>query len=89
MQMTFRKNMNGIGKSRIDGIETSCMNNINLALKTVINVETPILVVISHTSAKAAARKIRGGRVRVMKVLAYMNAARWSSMSTSDREEAV
>ena len=49
---------------------------------------------ISHTStrvstsAKVAARKIRGGRVRGMKVLAHMNTPRWSSMSTTDREEA-
>ena len=49
---------------------------------------------ISHTSAKVstsakvAARKIRGGRVRGMKVLAHMNTARWGSMSTADREEA-
>ena len=27
MQMTFRENTNGIEESRIDGIETSCMNN--------------------------------------------------------------
>ena len=50
---------------------------------------------ISHTStrvstnAKVAAMKIRGGRVRGMKVLAHMNTARWGSMSTADREEAV
>jgi hypothetical protein len=41
------------------------------------------------TSIKMAARKIRGGRVRGMKVLAYMNTARWGSMSTANREEAV
>jgi hypothetical protein len=35
-----------------------------------------------------AARKIRGGRVRGMKVLAHMNTARWGSMSTADREGA-
>ena len=50
---------------------------------------------ISHTStrvstgAKVAARKIRGGRVRGMKVLAHMNTARWNSMSTTDREGAI
>ena len=49
---------------------------------------------VSHTStkvstgAKVAARKIRGGRVRGMKVIAHMNTARWGSMSTADREEA-
>jgi hypothetical protein len=49
---------------------------------------------VSHTStkvstgAKVAARKIRGGRVRGMKVLAHMNTARWNSMNTDDREEA-
>ena len=49
---------------------------------------------ISHTStrvstsAKVAARKIRGGRIRGMKVLAHMNTARWGNMSTADREEA-
>ena len=49
---------------------------------------------VSHTStkvstgAKVAARKIRGGRIRGMKVLAHMNTARWNSMSTADREEA-
>ena len=36
-----------------------------------------------------AARKIRGGRVRGMKVLAHMNTARWGGMSTADREEAI
>ena len=41
------------------------------------------------TSAKVAARKIRGGRVRGMKVLAHMNTARWGRMRTEDREEAV
>ena len=40
------------------------------------------------TSAKVAARKVSGGRVRGMKVLAHMNTARWNSMSTADREEA-
>ena len=40
------------------------------------------------TSAKVAARKIRGGRIRGMKVLAHMNTARWGNMSTADREEA-
>ena len=50
---------------------------------------------LSHTStrvstgAKVAARKIKGGRVRGMKVLAHMNTARWNSMSTADREEAI
>ena len=39
-------------------------------------------------SAKVAARKIRGGRIRGMKVLAHMNTARWNSMNTADREEA-
>ena len=34
-----------------------------------------------------AARKVKGGRVRGMKVLAHVNTARWSSMSTADREE--
>ena len=37
------------------------------------------------TSAKVAARKIRGGRVRGMKVLAHMNTARWGSMNTAGR----
>ena len=32
------------------------------------------------TSAKVAARKIRGGRIRGMKVLAHMNTAGWGSM---------
>ena len=50
---------------------------------------------VSHTStkvstgAKVAARKIRGGRIRGMKVLAHMNTARWHNMNTADREEAV
>ena len=49
---------------------------------------------ISHTStkvstsAKVAARKLRGGRLRGMKVLAHMNTSGWDSMSTADREEA-
>ena len=41
------------------------------------------------TGAKVAVRKIRGGRVRVMRVLAHMNTTRWNSMSTTDREEAI
>ena len=50
---------------------------------------------ISHTStrvstsAKVAARKIRGGRLKGMRVLAHMNTARWGHMNTADREEAV
>ena len=49
---------------------------------------------ITHACAKVAARKIRGGRVRGMKVLAHMNDmntahARWNSMSTTDREAAI
>ena len=50
---------------------------------------------VSHTStkvstgAKVAARKIKGGRIRGMKVLAHMNTARWNNMNTADREEAV
>jgi hypothetical protein len=50
---------------------------------------------ISHTStrlitsAKVAARKIRGGRIRGMKVLAHMNTARWGHMGTADREKAI
>jgi hypothetical protein len=50
---------------------------------------------VSHTStkvstgAKVAVRKIRGGRVRGMKVLAHMNTVRWHNMSTADREEAI
>ena len=50
---------------------------------------------ISHTStrvstsAKVAVRKIRGGRLRGMRVLAHMNTARWGSMNTADREEAI
>ena len=43
----------------------------------------------ASTSAKVATRKINGGRIRGMKVLAYMNTARWNTMSTADREEAV
>ena len=50
---------------------------------------------ISHTStrvstsAKVAARKIIGGRIRGMTVLAHMNTARWGHMDTDDREEAI
>ena len=50
---------------------------------------------MSHTStkvstgAKVAARKIRGGRIRGMKVLAHMNTVRWQNMSTADREGAI
>jgi hypothetical protein len=50
---------------------------------------------ISHTStrvstrAKVAARKIRGGRIRGMKVLAHMNTARWVHMDTADRVKAI
>ena len=39
MQMTFRENINGIEKSRIDEIETSYMNNfifINIHIMTMI-----------------------------------------------------
>ena len=43
------------------------------------------------TDAKVAVRKIRGGRVRGMRVLAQMNTTRWNSTSTIDRprEEAI
>ena len=50
---------------------------------------------ISHTStrvstsAKVTVRKIRGGSLRGMRVLAHMNTARWGSMNTADREEAI
>ena len=50
---------------------------------------------ISHTStrvsasAKVAVRKIRGGGLRGMRVLAHVNTARWGSMNTADREEAM
>ena len=50
---------------------------------------------ISHTStrvstsAKVAARKIRGGRLRGMRVLANMNTARWGHMNTVDGEVAI
>ena len=50
---------------------------------------------ISHTStrvstsAKVAARKIRGGRIRGMKVLAHMGTAGWNSMDRAGREQAV
>ena len=42
-----------------------------------------------NTSAKIAVRKIRGGRIRGMKVLAYMNTARWNHMSTAEREKVI
>ena len=50
---------------------------------------------LSHTStrastgAKVAARKIRGGRIRGMRVLAHMNTTRWNSINTADREETI
>ena len=53
---------------------------------------------LSHTStrvgtgAKIAVRKLRGGRIRGMKVLAcahnVMNTARWDNMDRADREQA-
>ena len=41
------------------------------------------------TSTKLAARKIRGGRVRGMLVLAHMNTARWQRMDSQQRQQAV
>ena len=41
------------------------------------------------TSVKVAARKVRGGRLRGMKVLSYMNTKKWQQMDTQQREEAV
>ena len=41
------------------------------------------------TSTKVAARKVRGGRVRGMLVLAHMNTARWQRMDSQQRHVAV
>ena len=41
------------------------------------------------TGAKVAARKVKGGRIRGMKVLAHMNTAGWGTMSRGEREAAV
>ena len=67
---------------------------LSTAFMTVSGAKRGLVRTVSHTSAKmstsakVAARKIRGGKVRGMKVLAHMNTARWGSMSTADREEA-
>jgi hypothetical protein len=42
-----------------------------------------------RTSTKIAARKIKGGRIRGMKVLAHMNTSRWQRMDVWQREEAI
>ena len=41
------------------------------------------------TGIKQAARQIKGGRIRGMKVLAHMNTAAWGMMSIEDWEGAV
>ena len=41
------------------------------------------------TSTKLAARKVRGGRVRGMLVLAHMNTAKWQRMDSQQRHQAV
>ena len=41
------------------------------------------------TSAKVATRKIKGGRIRGMKVLAHMNTSRWEEMGVEQRSEAL
>ena len=41
------------------------------------------------TSTKLAARKVRGGRVRGMLVLAHMNTAKWQRMDSQQRHKAV
>ena len=41
------------------------------------------------TSAKVAVRKIRGGGIRGMKVLAYMNSPKWNTMDRPAREQAI
>ena len=43
----------------------------------------------ASTSAKVAVRKIRGGRIRGMKVLAHMNTAKWNTRSRPARELAI
>ena len=44
---------------------------------------------LSHTSTKLAARKVRGGKVRGMSVLAHMNIAKWQRMGSQQRHQAV
>ena len=41
------------------------------------------------TGAKVATRKIKGGRIRGMKVLAHMNTSRWEEMGVEQRGEAL
>ena len=41
------------------------------------------------TSTKLAAKKVRGGRVRGMLVLAHMNTAKWQRMDSQQRHQAV
>jgi hypothetical protein len=50
---------------------------------------------ISHTdtkvstSIKVAARKVKGGRIRGMKILAYMNTSRWRHMLAREQEAVI
>jgi hypothetical protein len=41
------------------------------------------------TSTKLAARKVRGGRIRGMLVLAHMNTTKWQRMDSQQRQQAV
>ena len=41
------------------------------------------------TSTKLAARKVRGGRISGMLVLAHMNTAKWQRMDNQRRQQAV
>ena len=41
------------------------------------------------TSTKLVARKVRGGRLRGMLVLAHMNTAKWQRMNNQQRQQAV
>ena len=65
------------------------------ALMTVSESRRGLERTLSHTStrvstgAKVAVRKIIGGRIRGMKVLAYMNTPKWNTMDRPAREHAI
>ena len=72
------------GTSSTVFMTTSCSESSRGLERTLSHTSTRV-----STGAKVAARKIKGGRNRGMRVLAHMNTTRWNSMSTTDREEAI
>ena len=70
-------------KTGISGLEPLTVSTRGLE-QTLSHTKTKV-----STSTKLAARKVRGGRVRGMLVLAHMNTAKWQRMDSQQRHKAV